>query len=362
MTELSAAPEVRDIENSELPIQPDNTGTKEILDAGSDKPNTSNPPAAVEENVKKKSRKPKTKVDQASETDKPSKPIAKTTKNSSENSGTKSNQSKPSAKQAKEQEKAVTNNNRNERRHNSQRGKAQQQTQRLLASMASKSSVVENDKAQQFSSINTTITLRSYSLARYMTSEVQNIMIAASDVIPFIQATSRVAGYQELFTGFTKESIAVVKEVSERNLEMIQIITESDERIKMRLDAVTMSDPVSFKLVFLNPFFWDYIVMLGDADKALHQIEKIGLTGALEGDVEQLKKEVLDAVRETFRALQFLSKIRTRRDRDSPIRLDQFKTIQANYRTRISSVVGDDDDLEAEPAKPSDASDNSESA
>lgn len=229
----------------------------------------------------------------------------------------------------------------------------QRATQRMLAAIASKSEVVENEEAQNYSAITPIVKYRSHTLSRYLKSELQNIMLAASDVIPLIQATQRVEEFNSLFDDFTKETIQAVNEVSSANLEVVAIIKESDPLIEQRLSAIEMSSPVEFKFVFLHPFFWDYILMLGNADKALHEIEKIILTGAMNKDMEQLKTDIIQSVRQAFTALSFVSKIRTRMDARSPIKVEQFKNIQSNFRRRMATVAGvNDEEVVEESTQP----------
>lgn len=229
----------------------------------------------------------------------------------------------------------------------------QRATQRMLAAIASKSEVVQNEEAQNYSAITPIVTFRSHTLSRYLKSELQNIMLAASDVIPLIQATQRVEDFNSLFDDFTKETIEAVNEVSSSNLEVVGIIKENDPRIEQRLSAIEMSSPVEFKFVFLHPFFWDYINMLGNADQALHEIEKVILTGAMNKDMEQLKTDIIQSVRQAFTALSFISKIRTRMDARSPIKVEQFKNIQSNFRRRMATVAGvNDEEVSKEVEQP----------
>ncbi|MEZ8733723.1 hypothetical protein [Vibrio sp. 10N.239.312.D08] len=238
------------------------------------------------------------------------------------------------------------------RRQQSGASGRQRATQRMLAAIASKSEVVENEEAQNYSAITPIVQFRSHTLSRYLKSELQNIMLAASDVIPLIQATQRVEEFNSLFDDFTKETIEAVNEVSSSNLEVVGIIKENDPRIEQRLSAIEMSSPVEFKFVFLHPFFWDYINMLGNADQALHEIEKVILTGAMNKDMEQLKTDIIQSVRQAFTALSFISKIRTRMDARSPIKVEQFKNIQSNFRRRMATVSGvNDEEVSEESAQ-----------
>ncbi len=243
--------------------------------------------------------------------------------------------------------------NRRPGRRNGGQGQSTRATQRMLAAIASKSQVVNDESAQQFSSISPTIQLKSHTLIRYLTSEVNNIMDHAAAVIPFIQVTQRHAETRGKFDEFTEESLGLVKEVCKTNQEMIDILTQEDVRIAQRIESITMSDPREFQLVFLNEFFWDYIVMMQEADVVLHQVEKIILTGIYTEEMEQVRTDIINSVRNAFRALEFVSKLRTRRDGTAPIKLDQFRKIQTNFRTRMSTIVGD----EVETEKPEQSED-----
>lgn len=235
------------------------------------------------------------------------------------------------------------NNRKGNRRNNKINGA--KHTQRMLAVLASKSELVDNEKAQQFSHISPTIEFKSHTLIRYLTSELHNIMDIAAAVIPFIQVTQRHQETRGKFDEFTEESLGMVKEVCSTQKEMIDIIKSEDERIERRLKFISMSDPREFKLVFLNEFFWDYITMLMDADIVLHDVEKIILTGIYKDEMEQVRSDIINSVKNAFKALEFVSKLRTRRDGGAPIKLDQFRKIQTNFKTRMGNIVGTDDDI-----------------
>ncbi|ELA8176729.1 hypothetical protein RGL50_004255 [Vibrio alginolyticus] len=234
------------------------------------------------------------------------------------------------------------NNRRGNRRNNKNNGA--RHTQRMLAVLASKSELVDNETAQQFSHISPTVEFKSHTLVRYLTSELHNIMDHAAAVIPFIQVTQRHQETRGKFDEFTEESLGMVKEVCSTQKEMIDILKSEDARIEERLKYISMSDPREFKLVFLNEFFWDYITMLMEADIVLHDVEKIILTGIYKDEMEQVRSDIINSVKNAFKALEFVSKLRTRRDGGAPIKLDQFRKIQTNFKTRMGNIVGTDDD------------------
>lgn len=215
-----------------------------------------------------------------------------------------------------------------------------------IASQSKKIAAPEGTK--KYNVITVKLDIYSFDLNRLIEADLNDITIAAADVMPLIQIISREKGYQDMFNAFVEESVGNVLQLSSTTHDMLDIIKVNDPRLESRSKYIEMSEPQRFEINFFHPFFWNYIEMLESVDKALVEIEKLTLTGLVGEDLDQTRKDLINTVKSTFKALMFISKIKTRRDAQSVFKLDQFKVVQTNYRNRISDLIGAEEEQEVE--------------
>ena len=210
-------------------------------------------------------------------------------------------------------------------------------SRRLGDKFAKRSRRVDDGRKREFPTIKHTLKIESTALIMLLQKNISVWAGAAAQHVPMMQLSNRDPETRKLIEGFHAE----VKKnadtfLSDINTE-IDMLLENNSDLKRRFESTEAGTAGEFSVSFMHAYFWGYISIIEDADKTCAKIERVGLCGVDMDQVDNYIREITRFVSNTFRVLDYISKMKrtNRRNNRKPFDVSQFNTIINNYRKQI---------------------------
>ena len=210
-------------------------------------------------------------------------------------------------------------------------------SRRLGDKFAKRSRRVDDGRKREFPTIKHTLKIESTAMIILLQKNISVWAGSAAQHVPMMQLSNRDPETRKLIEGFHSE----VKKnadafLSDINTE-IDMLLENNADLKRRFESTEAGTAGEFSVSFIHAYFWGYISIIEDADKTCAKIERIGLCGVDMDQVDNYIREITRFVSNTFRVLDYISKMKrtNRRNNKKPFDVTQFNTIINNYRKQI---------------------------
>ncbi|CAH1589371.1 MULTISPECIES: hypothetical protein [Vibrio] len=210
-------------------------------------------------------------------------------------------------------------------------------SRRLGDKFAKRSRRVDDGRKREFPTIKHTLKVESTAMISLLQKNISVWAGAAAQHVPMMQLSNRDPETRKLIESFHAE----VKKnadtfLSDINTE-IDMLLENNADLKRRFESTEAGTAGEFSVSFMHAYFWGYISIIEDADKTCAKIERVGLCGVDMDQVDNYNREITRFVSNTFRVLDYISKMKrtNRRNNRKPFDVSQFNTILNNYRKQI---------------------------